>query len=148
MNQHAGHAQVLGQDADAPVGPVSRSGFQRGVQNLLLQFRREHPTRPLAWVRRLDRRHAAQRERRAHRQNRWPSQPGLLGNGMVRHTLAGQQDHAALASDPLGRRARTNQPLQLASLRVVDGKRHRTGEHAPIRSRPPGYCKELNGTGH
>ena len=131
LDHHARDAQVLGQGPDAPVGPGEGARLQGGLQDALLPLRGEDATAALApgpLAQGLD---APLDEGRPRGEHRGPGQPGVLGDRVVRHPLAGQEDHLAPLRQPLRRRPGAHQGLQLLRLGSVDCQWGRRGEHAP-----------------
>ena len=135
VHHHAGNAQLPSQLAHTPGGGIGGSRLQRGLQDLLFQLRRKHPSRPLAFLGLAEGCAAAERKSRARGQNGGARQPGLLCDRVVGHPLARQQNRLALAGHPLRRSASPSPRLQLSFLRFIDHKSSGAGEHAPIRSR-------------
>ncbi len=111
---------------------VGRSGLQSGVQNLLLQFRRERPARSLALFTLANGLDPSLGEGSPRCQNGRSGQACSLSDRVIRHALACQQDHLAFAGGSLWRRTRPSQRLQFTLLRLIHDKGGGTGEHTPF----------------
>jgi len=75
--QNAGDAQMAGEGVHAPMGCILRCGFQGRIQNLPLQFGRQHPARALAFLPLPKCRDAARPKRRPRFNHRGTGLDGL-----------------------------------------------------------------------
>jgi hypothetical protein len=69
-------------------------------------------------------------EGRPRGEHRGPGQPGVLGDRVVRHPLAGQEDHLTAPGNPLRGGPGAGQGFQLLPLTGIDRQRGRFAEHA------------------
>jgi len=123
---------MAGEGAHAPMGCIRRSGFQGRIQNLLLQFGRQHPARAFAFLSLPKRLDAAAPKRRPRGNHGGTGQAGLLCYGIVGYASGCQQDHLALPRHRLRCSAGPNQRFQYKPLRRINSKRGRRSEHARL----------------